>query len=205
MNYCKCQCGKLTNKTWFHGHNRKGTTFKLSEDAKEKCRLAKLGPLNPRFGKSSTTRGRTHTEEEKQKIREARAKQIITESHREKISEGNKRAYREGRRSILTHPFYIDGRSSGKSPIKKTFLYKLWREKVFERDDYTCQICGIRGGEIQADHIKPQSVYPELRFELSNGRTLCRPCHMETDTWGMRHWNNKKNTTNISLCIGTQS
>lgn len=61
-----------------------------------------------------------------------------------------------------------------------------WRRQVFERDDFTCQICGQRGGRLQADHIKPYSAFPDLRFDLSNGRTLCVDCHRKTDTYGPR-------------------
>lgn len=64
--------------------------------------------------------------------------------------------------------------------------YQEWRKKVFERDNYTCQECGQHGGYLQVDHIKPWSLYPDLRYELSNGRTLCLKCHQETDTWGAR-------------------
>ena len=55
--------------------------------------------------------------------------------------------------------------------------YKNWRKAVFERDDYTCRMCGERGGDKEADHIKPWAYFPELRYEVSNGRTLCPPCH----------------------------
>ena len=55
-----------------------------------------------------------------------------------------------------------------------------WRREVFKRDDYTCQECGIRGTYLEADHIKPFAYFPELRYELSNGRTLCRKCHDKT-------------------------
>lgn len=55
-----------------------------------------------------------------------------------------------------------------------------WRKSVFKRDNYTCQICLQRGKYLEADHIKPWAYFPELRFELSNGRTLCRPCHDKT-------------------------
>lgn len=64
--------------------------------------------------------------------------------------------------------------------------YKLWRKKVFERDNYTCQNCGSKGGSLEADHIKPQSLFPELRLDLNNGRTLCKKCHRETETYGYK-------------------
>lgn len=69
---------------------------------------------------------------------------------------------------------------------RKTPEYKAWRKAVFERDDYTCQFCGVRGVELNADHIKPFAIFHELRLELSNGRTLCKPCHLKTDTWGVK-------------------
>lgn len=63
---------------------------------------------------------------------------------------------------------------------------KEWRKAVFQRDDYTCQLCNKRGGVLNADHIKPFAEYPELRLELSNGRTLCIECHKKTPTWGVK-------------------
>jgi len=61
--------------------------------------------------------------------------------------------------------------------IMSTIEYKLWREGVFIRDDYTCVFCGQRGGDLEADHIKSFKDYPELRLALDNGRTLCVACH----------------------------
>ncbi len=55
--------------------------------------------------------------------------------------------------------------------------YTVWRTHVFSRDNYTCQICDAYGGCLQADHIKSYADYPELRYEVSNGRTLCMACH----------------------------
>jgi 5-methylcytosine-specific restriction endonuclease McrA len=65
-------------------------------------------------------------------------------------------------------------------------IYLEWRNNVFERDNFTCQDCDQIGGYLNADHIKPFAFYPELRFELSNGRTLCHDCHKKTDTYGVK-------------------
>lgn len=75
--------------------------------------------------------------------------------------------------------------------IRKSFEYKLWRESVFERDNYTCVECGTRGGELNADHIKPFAYYHKLRFDINNGRTLCVACHRKTSTFGANALNYK--------------
>lgn len=62
--------------------------------------------------------------------------------------------------------------------------YQEWRKVIFERDNYTCQLCYKRGGDLEADHIKPFYTNPELALDLNNGRTLCIPCHKSLDTWG---------------------
>lgn len=58
-----------------------------------------------------------------------------------------------------------------------TSVYTGWRQQVFERDSYTCQRCGKRGGELNAHHIKPYAKHKEKRFDPGNGITLCKSCH----------------------------
>ena len=68
--------------------------------------------------------------------------------------------------------------------IRTSFEYQIWRKKIFERDDYVCQICGERGGNLRANHIKKFSDYPELRLIENNGITLCKNCDLR---WVFHH------------------
>jgi 5-methylcytosine-specific restriction endonuclease McrA len=52
-----------------------------------------------------------------------------------------------------------------------------WRKGVFQRDDFTCSMCGQRGGKLAAHHVKQWQHYPDLRLDINNGITLCWPCH----------------------------
>lgn len=63
---------------------------------------------------------------------------------------------------------------------------RAWKQAVFVRDNYTCRKCGERGGRLNAHHIKPYALYPELRWEVSNGETLCIDCHKQTDSYGWK-------------------
>lgn len=84
------------------------------------------------------------------------------------------------------HPNYKDGGKAKWARQKDMgrVEYKAWRRSVFERDDYTCQMCNERGGDLCADHIKPYSQHPQLRYDTNNGRTLCKTCHISTPTYG---------------------
>jgi hypothetical protein len=84
------------------------------------------------------------------------------------------------------HHNWQGGKTPEKLKVRNSIKYRDWRTAVFERDNYTCQECGIRGGILNADHIKPFSLFPELRFDVDNGRTLCVPCHKKTVTYGGR-------------------
>lgn len=82
------------------------------------------------------------------------------------------------------HHAWRGGVTPENEKLRKGRKYASWRKAVFARDNYTCQDCEQRGGVLNADHIKPFALYPELRFEIDNGRTLCAPCHRKTPTWG---------------------
>lgn len=111
-----------------------------------------------------TNKGNKHTEETKKKISLANGGKLIGEKN----------------------PRWKGGKGTDRHRLMGQADYILWRTAVFMRDDYTCQICNIRGGELNADHIKPWALFPELRYAIDNGRTLCVTCHRQTDTWGGR-------------------
>lgn len=69
--------------------------------------------------------------------------------------------------------------------LRKSKRYSDWRVAVFIRDGRKCVWCGSTKN-IEADHIKPFSTYPEFRFDINNGRTLCHECHLMTDTYAGR-------------------
>lgn len=100
------------------------------------------------------------------------------------------------------HWNWQDGKTDADRKIRNSFEIKEWRKKVFERDNWTCVLCGARNGTgrsitLNADHIKQFALFPELRFELSNGRTLCTPCHIKTPTFAGR--GNKRNRKVIHI------
>ena len=72
------------------------------------------------------------------------------------------------------------GVSGEHKAIRGSDKYKQWRRDVFVRDEFTCQKCEHRFISIVAHHIKKFSDYPDLRFDVNNGQTLCRSCHCKT-------------------------
>lgn len=122
-------------------------------------------------------------------------KKIVNFQHLTMTLEANAKKSHKG----INHPMYKKDRSQIKSK-RPRHECDLWRKKVFERDNYTCVLCNIRGGNLQADHIKPYSLYPDLRFDIDNGRTLCVICHKKTDTYGIKlYWKIKKGEYNAGI------
>ena len=72
--------------------------------------------------------------------------------------------------------------------IRMSLQFKNWRNSVFKRDDYTCQICGQHGGVIHPNHIKKFSDYIDKRFFIDNGITLCEHCHISLVNHHEHEW-----------------
>ncbi len=60
---------------------------------------------------------------------------------------------------------------------RKTSEYVGWVKSVLLRDNFTCQKCNKHGGDLNAHHLYSFKDYPQFRYELENGVTLCVVCH----------------------------
>jgi len=85
--------------------------------------------------------------------------------------------------------------------IRRLSHYKEWRKAVYERDGYTCVLCG-QGGRLNADHspvmfhkilenynIKSvkDALACSILWDVSNGQTLCLPCHQKKTSGELGH------------------
>ena len=111
-----------------------------------------------------------------------------TKERNEKIRKAMSKLYAEGKIKIGSlklsdHPNWKGGVSflyhTERQILMSQSKYKIWRELVFIRDDWTCQECGQRGLRLEAHHIKSWIDYPELWFDVDNGITYCKPCHLD--------------------------
>lgn len=75
--------------------------------------------------------------------------------------------------------------------LRHRVAYKEWRQMVFERDDFICAKCGLRGGTLNSHHIISFSVNEKLRLKMDNGITLCKKCHQKFHSeYGKKQYNN---------------
>lgn len=171
----KCKSWKPFNK--FNKDNSRGD--KLATKC-HYCTRSK-NPYASLKGRDSTFKGKSHTPQAKKLISEKNSGKTSpmkgkkhTLETRIKISKMLRDRSKKGKESHS----YKDGKLEERKGQRFSRNYKRWRFDVFSRDEFTCQNCGDnRGGNLNAHHIKPFSDYPELRFKVSNGITLCEPCH----------------------------
>ena len=99
-------------------------------------------------------------------------------SKRWKLSENTRKKMSMARIGEL-HWNWKGGISPLNYQIRQGEEYYLWRTAVYERDFWTCRMCGKKDRNIVAHHILSFNDYPNLRFAINNGMTLCRGCHIK--------------------------
>lgn len=167
--------------------NKNSKGVKHSDETKEKIRQTKLGSKNHNFGKPAHNKGKKLPLSQRKKMSKARmgkspwnkgGKGLQKNINMSGLIKG--RGWNKGKRK----PEHLCV-SSKNARLRRSPEYSLWRTSVFKRDNFTCIWCGCKK-QIEADHIKPFAYFPELRFCIDNGRTLCKPCHRTTETYGFR-------------------
>lgn len=86
---------------------------------------------------------------------------------------------RSGEKHFNYNPNLTDEEREVNKSRTNHFLYKRWRTKVYKRDDYTCQKCNSKGGQLNAHHIESWASNKKIRLSKSNGITFCEKHHKE--------------------------
>lgn len=102
------------------------------------------------------------------------------------------------------NPQWRGGKTKLSIRIRGLPEYSIWRTKIFERDNWICIHCKRKRKQgdrviLQADHIIPlckiikenkianinQAMGCQEIWNINNGRTLCKECHKQTETYGV--------------------
>jgi 5-methylcytosine-specific restriction endonuclease McrA len=183
----KCtQCKQWQNKNCFNADKSRHDC--LSSKCQTCTRVKERKSLK---GRVSTFKGKKHTEEAKRKNAESQKRNGFTRPMlgKKHTFESRQKMSQTRRERNIPHGeqchSYKDGKCQERRGVRFSKEYKQWRYDVFLRDKFTCQKCGdAKGGNLNAHHIKPFAECPELRFEISNGITLCEDCHKQEHAAG---------------------
>lgn len=101
----------------------------------------------------------------------------------------------EGRRKAMLKYWNGKGKTRRNPELRDhhnhNLRYRTWRDKVFKRDNYTCQVSGEQSRKgnpvyLEAHHIKSWSKFPHLRFKVDNGITLSKAIHLLIRKMGLK-------------------
>ncbi len=179
--YCK-DCDKKVSR--FSGYYGKGRCVSCSKKGKNHPNYEKRRPKHSKWMKNHNPfKNKSHTKEFRQK-QSKKMKKILSNSK--------------------NHWNWQGGKSTLANFIRNLNENKDWRNKIFGRDNYTCQECSQIGGYLEAHHIKEFHIllaeflkeYNQFSpiedketlirlamnwrpfWEVSNGKTLCKKCHL---------------------------
>lgn len=181
---------KSTSKYWKNKAHRRKRLASIRKANKKKSRRDKISKSNARYwlGTKGARFGKSHKAITKRKIacglrrwrtQLKRSPHLYKQwCHRQSVAHtGHTLTLASRRKESRSHR--IRYKTFGiKRGRRECVECQIWREKVLNRDGYICIMCSSKKN-LEVDHIKPWCKFPKLRFIISNGRTLCKKCHLE--------------------------
>ena len=190
------------------GENNPNYDKHFSTEHKQKIGEAQKGEKNHNYGKhfskkmkDEISKGMKKTfllfPEIRTKMSESRKDKHPSQLTRRKLSES---------KSGFNNPSWKGGISSLTGRIRRSFKYRQWLSDIYTRDDFTCQNCSIRGGNLNAHHIKSfssilqyyeittleESLECDELWNINNGVTFCRKCHRKIHKKGIKILNERR-------------
>ncbi len=172
----KIKKSKNSPKYWLGKNFLEETKKKMSDSHKGKKSYNMTEEIRKKMSESHKgKKGKTRSDETKKKISISKM--------------GKKRLNVSGK----NHWNWKNGRSALKDIIRQSFEYRQWKCDVFTRDNFTCHKCGLRGVRLESHHIKcfsiilkeyciktiEQAVNCSELWNINNGITFCKKCHVE--------------------------
>lgn len=189
------QCGVVFHKKSYEGRpywsRKKFCSIRCGTTHNAPINIAKM--IAAIIGKPSWNKGISPPPEIKIKYNANRRGKPYSSSQRQKLEMRMRLIYGENWKPLVT------------KSIKDSILYSQWRSQILARDKYCCIMCGYKShtkiqgkSDLQVDHIVPFSIICRTHkietlsqaqncaelWDISNGRTLCIPCHKNTITYG---------------------
>ncbi len=182
---------KKVSKGWF---KKEGIPWNKSKKMPMETRRKLSRALK---GRKAWNKGKTMPEEVKKKLSELlKGKRRSPETEFKKgqyKGDGNPAKRMEIRRKISeakkgkphfnqrgrNHGNWKGGITPKNEKIRKTLEYKLWREAVFARDNWSCRKCRKRGSKLASHHLYNFADFARSRTSIENGITLCEKCYRE--------------------------
>lgn len=112
------------------------------------------------------------SDETRQKLSIIASKRKLSEEQKTKIGNSLRGENHWHWKGGVTYPIFA---------LRKTKEYRHWRNAVLRRDNFQCTQCQRSKARLHAHHRYSFTHYPELRFEVDNGVTLCVSCHTKVE------------------------
>jgi len=149
----------------------KGCHYKVDPARKGRCHY-NVGKDHPMYGKK-----RPDTSEMNRLRLKGKKNPIVAKTNKERTWTDEMRKNAGKNKRGENNPNWKDGRRLKIAKIRGRIEYRLWKEAVLARDNWTCRDCGKQKVRLHAHHLKSFTLYPQLRFAIDNGIILCAGCH----------------------------